>query len=237
MKEWIDEAKAMLTAARSEGRAALDEVRAKAILKAAGLAVPKGVFGRDPAEAARAAAGLAFPLVAKLVSPDAVHKSDLGAVKLGLADAGALARALDALAALAHGKGLRVDGFLVEETAPAGCEMVIGGVIDPRFGPVIMAGLGGIFVELFEDVAFRVCPIEHADARDMLEELRAVTLLRGARGGPPLDEAAALEALLAVGGSDGLLPALAGSIAQLDINPLIVARHGAVACDARIVPA
>ncbi|MBM3567431.1 MAG: acetyl-CoA synthetase [Alphaproteobacteria bacterium] len=235
----MDLAKRLVAAARAEGRTALDEVSSKRILVDAGIAVPRGVVGADPAAAARAAAtaGLTFPLVAKLVSPDAVHKSDLGGVRLGLSDAAALLEALEALARLARERGLGLDGLLVEETAPAGCEMVIGGVVDPRFGPVIMAGLGGIFVELFEDVAFRVCPVAPADAKDMLEELRAVALLRGARGGPRLDEAAVVAALLAVGGAGGLMERLGASIRSLDVNPLIVAPRGAVACDARIVPA
>jgi acetyl-CoA synthetase (ADP-forming) len=114
-------------------------------------------------------------------------------------------------------------------------ELVIGGVIDSRFGPVIMLGLGGVFVEIFGDTAFRVCPIDRRDAQEMIDELRSAPLLRGARGRAPVNEERIVEALLAVGGEGSLLTELESEIAELDINPLIVSAQAAVACDARIV--
>jgi acetyl-CoA synthetase (ADP-forming) len=107
--------------------------------------------------------------------------------------------------------------------------------MDARFGPVVMLGLGGVFVEIFADTAFRVCPIDEIDARDMIDQLRAAPLLRGARGRKPVSEDAIVAALLAVGGDNGLMTTLCDEIQELDINPLMVSGHGAVACDARVV--
>jgi acetyl-CoA synthetase (ADP-forming) len=219
--------------ARAAGRGVLDEPAAKRVLAAYGVAVPRGVAvapGEKPA-----LDGLNGPFAAKLISPDASHKSDVGGVRLGLADAAAAVAAVREMEALSRQKSLRLDGVLVEEMAPAGVELVIGGLIDPRFGPVLMLGLGGIFVEIFGDTAFRVCPIDRRDAEEMIDELRAAPLLRGARGRAPVDEMRIVEALLAVGGEGGLLVELESELAELDINPLIVSQQAAVACDARIV--
>lgn len=223
----------MFDRARAQGRDVLDEPAAKRVLSAYGLAVPRGVSVAPGAVPELDA--LSGPLVAKLMSPDASHKSDVGGVRLGLADAAAASAAVRELEALARGKHLRLDGVLVEEMAPAGVELVVGGVIDPRFGPVLMLGLGGVFVEIFGDTAFRVCPIDRIDAVQMIGELRAAPLLRGARGRPPVDEARIIKALLAVGGEQGLLVDLENEIAEIDINPLIVSPEAALACDARIV--
>ena len=175
-------------AARAARRAALDEPAAKRVLAAYGLAVPRGITVRPGA--LPALDGLAGPFAAKLISPDASHKSDVGGVRLGLADASAATAAVREMEALAHERGLALDGVLIEQMAPVGVELVIGGLIDARFGPVVMLGLGGVFVEIFGDTAFRVCPIDRLDALGMIDDLRGAALLRGARGRPPVDEIA-----------------------------------------------
>jgi len=223
----------IFAAARAAGRRALDEPAAKRLLAAYGLAVPRGVTVRPGG--VPDLAGIRPPYVAKLVSPDASHKSDVGGVRLGLADAAAAAATVRELEALATARGFVLDGVLLEEMAPPGVELVVGGVIDARFGPVVMLGLGGVFVEIFDDTAFRVCPIDELDAREMIDELRGAPLLRGARGRPPVDEARVVATLLAIGGEKGLLVENESGIAELDLNPLIVSATGAVACDARIV--
>jgi acyl-CoA synthetase (NDP forming) len=129
----------------------------------------------------------------------------------------------------------RIDGFLVEEMAPQGMELVIGGLRDPQFGPLVMVGLGGIFVEVLQDVAFRICPIERIDALEMLEELKGRALLDGARGQPAVSRQALVDVLLKVGGESGLLMTLGDEIAEADLNPVIVSAHGAVAVDARFI--
>jgi acetate---CoA ligase (ADP-forming) subunit beta len=186
-------------------------------------------------QAAALAKAIGFPVVVEVASTEITHKSDVGGVRLGLRGAEAVRAAVEALGANALRHGVPVTGFLVEEMAPPGVEVVVGGLMDPRFGPVLMVGLGGVFVEVFADTAFRVCPIDELDARDMIDELRAAPLLRGARGREPVSEDALVAALLAVGGADGLLLAMGDSLGELDINPLIASAHAAVACDARIV--
>jgi acetyl-CoA synthetase (ADP-forming) len=223
----------IFTAARAAGRRVLDEPAAKRVLAAYGLVVPRGITVR-PGDPLRLD-GIAGPYAAKLISPDASHKSDVGGVRLGLPDAVAASAAVRELEALARGRGLALDGVLVEQMAAPGVELVIGGLVDARFGSVVMLGLGGVFVEIFGDIAFRVCPIDRHDAREMIDDLRGTPLLRGARGRAPADEARIVDALLAIGGERGLMVECDGEIAELDINPLIVSANAAVACDARIV--
>ena len=134
-----------------------------------------------------------------------------------------------------HDEGQRIDGFLIEQMAAPGHAIVIGGVCDPCFGPVVMFGLGGIMVEVLHDVAFRICPITSIDAREMIAELRGSAILFGARGGIAISETILVETLLAVGGADGLLLALPADIVEVDINPLLVSATGAVAVDARFI--
>jgi acetyl-CoA synthetase (ADP-forming) len=230
----VEEPRRLLAEARAQGRNLLDEQAAKSLLSAYGVRIPLGVRtepGRPPA------LGVAMkpPYVAKLISPDLVHKSDIGGVRLGLQDVDAVRSAVADLECLSRESGLRLEGVLVEEMAPAGVELVVGGFIDPRFGPVVMLGLGGVFVEVMKDTTFRVCPITRRDAKDMIDELRGVVLLRGARGRDPVDESLVVDCLVAIGGKEGLLVEQGEKIAELDINPLIVSRSAAVACDARIV--
>ena len=224
----------LFSEARAAGRATLDEPAAKRVLAAHGIAVPAGVRISSPGSSTGGAlpATLKPPFAAKLISPDASHKSDVGGVRLGVADAAEALAAARGLERLARDQGLAFEGVLVEEMAPAGVELVIGGVMDARFGPVIMLGLGGIFVEIFGDTAFRVCPIDRIDAKDMIDELKGAPLLRGARGRKPVDEERVVDALLKV---SALLVDAEGELAELDINPLIVSEHAAIACDARIV--
>jgi len=229
------EVAARLGAARRAGLSALDEPAGKAVLAAFGVSVPAGEEVADPAGAAAAAARLGYPVAVKIVSPLAIHKSDIGGVALGLRDEAAVRAAVERLGGLAAAHGVVLGGFLVERMSAAGVEVVVGGLVDPRFGPVVMLGLGGVFIEVFADTAFRVCPITERDARGMIDQLRAAPLLRGARGGPPVSEPAIVAALLAVGGPDGLMSVHADAITELDVNPLIVTPDGALACDARIV--
>ncbi len=217
--------------ARKTGRLALAEPDGKTLLAAHGIAVPRGRFVDTPDDAGQVCAGFEFPVAVKGVSPTLIHKSDAGAVHLGLGDAAAVGTAC---AEITDSVG-DLDGFLVEEMAPAGHEVIVGGVIDPQFGPVVMVGLGGVFVEVLADVAFRICPIDRIEAADMIDELRAAPLLDGARGGLVASREAIVDVLVGIGGPDGLLYRHRNDIAELDINPLIVSRDGAVAVDARVV--
>ncbi|MCZ8338592.1 MAG: acetate--CoA ligase family protein [Burkholderiaceae bacterium] len=240
----LDRIRASLDEARDAGRGALPEPLAKQVLARYGLSVPRGAFvgGRgDEADALRrtseALRGLAAPFVLKVVAPGVLHKTDVGGVRLGLRDASEVVAAMRGMANALRPRGVKPDGFLVEETAPAGQELVIGGFRDASFGPVVMLGAGGVFVELLQDVSFRICPITRRDAEEMLDELKVAAILRGARGGPSIDPTALFDALIAVGGENGLLMELSDALAELDVNPLIVGASGAVAVDARMVPA
>ena len=226
---------ALIKAARKDGRPALDEKAGKQCLSAFGMAVPKSVVVQSSNDAKQACAALKAPFVVKGMSPDVLHKSDAGAVRLKLEDAIAVAKAIDEISVALGAHTKNIDGYLIEEMAAPGHELVVGGVQDPQFGPLVMVGLGGVFVEVFEDVAFGICPITRRDANQMLDELKSASVLAGARGGMVADREAIISALLAVGGKDGLMMAHGADIAELDINPLIVAEKGAVAVDARIV--
>jgi len=221
--------------ARAAGRAALDEMAGKQVLANFGVRVPNSLIIQDVNGAAAACAKLRAPYALKIVSPDILHKSDAGGVRVGLKNAQEVEDAMRAMMQLPAIAQARIDGFLLEEMAPAGQEMVIGGIRDPQFGPMVMVGLGGIFVEVMADVSFRICPITRLDAEEMLGELKGAALLVGARGRKPVSRAAIVEALLKIGGEGGLMMTHAADIAEADINPLIVSETGAVAVDARFV--
>ena len=225
----------LISAARKQKRTALDELAAKQLLAAHGVAVPKSVVVPGAAEVASAFAGLRPPLVVKVMSPDILHKSDAGGVAVNLKTAGDVEDAIKKMMQRPAIAAARIDGFLVEEMAPAGQEMVVGGLRDAQFGPLVMVGLGGIFVEVLADVAFRICPVTRLDAGEMLDELRGAAILKGARGGKPVSREAIIETLLKVGGENGLLMRHADDIRETDINPLIVSETGAVAVDARFI--
>jgi len=227
-------AQEIIAAASERGLAALDERAGKALLAEYGVAVPRSIVVPGAVEAA-SAAELRFPVVVKVMSPDILHKSDAGGVCVGLGTATEVEQAIRDMMRTPTIAAARVEGFLVEEMAPQGQEIVVGAVRDPHFGPLLMVGLGGVFVEILADVSFRICPISRIDAEEMLDELKGAALLRGARGRKPVDRAAIIDVLLKMGGQDGLLMTHADHIAEADINPVIVSEHGAVAVDARFV--
>jgi acyl-CoA synthetase (NDP forming) len=221
--------------ARAEGRGALDEATGKALLSHFGIRTPRSVVVTSAEEGMQQTTGLTAPFVVKVVSPEILHKSDAGGVTLHLADGAAVADAINAMSQKPGIAKAKVDGWLVEEMIPPGREVVIGGFRDPQFGPMIMVGLGGIFVEVLKDVSFRICPIDRTQAHEMLAELKGRVLLQGARGEAAVDEAALLDAMVAIGGATGLLMTLADDIAEVDLNPVIVSAKGAVAADARFI--
>ncbi|MES2563898.1 MAG: acetate--CoA ligase family protein [Pseudomonadota bacterium] len=227
--------KMLINQARAQGRNALDEAGGKALLAQYGVAVPKTVVVKSEQEVEGALSSLKLPVVVKVVSPEILHKSDAGGVKVNLQSVDAVREAIRTMAALPKINSARVDGWLIEEMAPAGQEMVIGGLRDPDFGPLVMVGLGGIFVEVLADVSFRICPITQLDAEEMIDELKGAAILKGARGRRPVSRAALLDVLMKIGGENGLLMQHAAEISEADINPLIVSDTAAVAVDARFI--
>jgi acetate---CoA ligase (ADP-forming) subunit beta len=224
-----------LRAARENGVSALDEPTGKRILDSAGIRVPRSTVVKLGVEVSTAAASLRAPYVLKVVATGVVHKSDVGGVRLNLRSPEEVAVASDELLRALREQHIEPEAWLIEEMAPRGAEVVVGGTMDPEFGPMVMVGLGGIFVEVLKDVAFRICPIDHVDAREMLDELKGSALLRGARGSEPVNLDAIVDVLLRVGGEGGLLVRGAADLSELDINPLIVSRDAAVAVDARFI--
>jgi acyl-CoA synthetase (NDP forming) len=163
----------------------------------------------------------------KGLGPTLLHKTEAGAVKLALKDS---ATVRGAFGDLSQSLGERLDGVLVQRMVGAGVEMVAGGLNDALLGPVIMAGTGGIFVELVGDTAFRMCPLTEPDAESLIQELKGRVLLRGYRGAPAVDEAAFRTLLLALSQLLDVCP----EIGEMDLNPVMVLRQGAVVVDARI---
>jgi acyl-CoA synthetase (NDP forming) len=198
-----------------------------------GIAVPRGATTRAAEEVAAAAEGLTPPLVVKAYGPGLVHKSDAGAVRLGLGSPVEAARAAAEIRAVLVGSDVTIEGYLVEEQAPPGVEVIVGAVRDPSFGPVLLVGLGGVWTEVLHDTALRLCPITEDDARLMLSELHGAALLDGFRGSPAVDRDALVKVLLAVGGPGGVVESL--DFQEFELNPVICTPEGAVAVDARLL--
>lgn len=230
----LDRARAAVAAARAEGQRNLDLPRAREVLAAAGLRYNGAGAATDDEGAVRVADELGYPVVIKVSSPDVVHKSDVGGVAVGVIDAeGVRAACLKIRTQVAqHQPGARITGFTIEEQV-SGTEVIVGASRDPAFGPLIMVGMGGIFVEVYKDVAFGVAPLSRRDALDMIDRIQAQPLLDGARQRPVLDRAELAEVLLRVSNLMEALP----EVAELDVNPLVITPRGLVAIDARVVAA
>jgi len=201
--------------------------RALDLCRAYGIAAAPWEVVEDPGEAVRAADRLGYPVALKVLSAEAIHKSDVGGVALGLADAGAVRREAEAMLVRMPRGGL----LMVQRMVDGGVEVILGGKQDPTFGPVVMFGLGGIYVEVLNDVSFRVAPLGRADAEEMITEVYASRLLAGVRGRPPVDREALIQALVAF----SHLVADHPRLLEIDVNPLILSSAGAVAVDARAV--
>jgi len=210
-------------------RTALTEHEAKQCLREEGIPVPRG---RTAAPTEVTADGLTAPLVLKVVSPTLIHKSDSGGVVLGLAAAD-LPDAVEQLQERMTQGGHELTAYLVEEQASPGHELVLGAVRVDGVGWAVMVGLGGVFVELLEDVSFGVAPLDRGDVHAMLDALRGRPLLDGFRGTEPADVDAFVEIVHQLAGPGGLLERLPDEITALDLNPVIVSGEGAVVVDAR----
>ncbi len=211
----------------------LNEVEAKQLLKDSGVKVTETRLAASKAEAVALSTALGYPVVLKIVSPDVVHKSDAGGVKLDLKNAGEVESAYEAIFTSVKKKvpEARILGVAVQHMAPSGTEVIIGVTRDSLFGPVLMFGLGGVWVEVLKDVSFRVIPISGSDAPEMIREIKGFKLLTGFRGQPPVDIPALEQMLLKVSQFIQANP----RVKELDLNPVFAYPEGAVAVDARIV--
>ena len=225
--------RSLIRDARAAQRRVLGEIESKRLVEAAGVPVVPTRLARSAEEARSIAHELGFPAVLKLVSPDVVHKSDVGGVKLGLADGEAVARAFEELRLAADGAAspAHFEGVAVQPMAPAGLELLLGAFRDAQFGPVISFGVGGILVEVYEDVALRIAPLRPVDAAEMVGEVRATRLLAGFRGRPAVNRAALEHALLQL----SELMVSDPDVAELDLNPVVAYPERILAVDARVV--
>jgi acyl-CoA synthetase (NDP forming) len=219
--------------ARSDGRTMLTEVESKELVLGAGIATVETRLALSQKEAIAISKEIGFPVVLKIVSPDIVHKSDIGGVKVGLTSVTGVAKAYREIMAAARSSypKARIDGVSVQKMVGSGVEVIIGMSKDPQFGPVIMFGLGGILVELLKDVSFRVVPLNRRDAAEMIREVKGYPLLDGYRGRERVNVALLEEMILRVSDLAERNP----EIKELDLNPVIVGKSSAVAVDARIV--
>jgi acyl-CoA synthetase (NDP forming) len=223
-----DEAAAIVAAALGRGAGWLSPDEVWALLACYGLPVLEQRLATTPDEAASAAAELGGPVALKAIAPGLVHKTEAGAVRLGLAP-GQVAEAAREVAAALEGVASPT-GFLVQRMAADGVEMILGVVHDPQFGPVVACGAGGVLVELLRDVAVRLAPLSERDAVEMVEEIRTRPLLSGYRGSPPRDVPALVDAILRTSVLVDDLP----QIQELDLNPILVHGRGATIVDARV---
>jgi len=221
---------------RSEGRLSIGDSEARLIMQAYGLRIPRSEIAETPEKAVQIASQIGYPVVLKIASPDILHKTDVGGVKVGLSSASEVRDAFELMVyrAQRYVPGATIWGCLVQEMAPSeGLEVLVGMNRDPQFGPLVTFGLGGIYVETLKDVTFRIAPFSRQEAAEMLGEIRAHALLDGVRGQPPVDKDAILDTLLRIGQLVQDFP----EIAELDINPLMVYSQGqgALAIDMRLI--
>jgi acetyl-CoA synthetase (ADP-forming) len=228
----------MIAEAQAAGRTLLSEVESKALLAAAGVPVVEARLATSAEETVSIASEIGFPVVLKIASTDITHKSDAGGVLVNIGDAEAARAGYERIVAdvALAAPDASVDGVSVQRQANPGTEVIVGMTSDPQFGPVVMFGLGGIFVEVLKDVAFRLVPLEQRDAAQMLREIRGLPLLTGARGQAGADLDAIETMLLAVSAFVEAHP----EIAELDLNPVFAyppghPDGGALAVDARVV--
>jgi acetyltransferase len=228
-----DEVRQVLDEACRQGSpVTLVEVEARDVMAAYGMPLPQARLARTSDEAIEAAQGIGFPVALKIASPDILHKSDVGGIELDISSADQVQLAYDRILSRTrqHVPKGEIWGVLVQEMVEPGREVIIGIKRDPQFGPLVMFGLGGIYVEVLEDVTFRLAPVTAHEAREMIDEIKAAPLLHGVRGEEPAD----LEAIAEIVQRASQLACDFPEIVELDLNPVIVHHRRAVAIDARL---
>jgi acyl-CoA synthetase (NDP forming) len=223
----------IISSALKEKRSVLTEIESKQVVAEAGFPVVESKLAKSKAEAVALAKKAGFPVVLKVVSPDVVHKSDSGGVKLGLANAAQVGRAYSEIRAAvkkAEPKA-KIQGVAVQKMAKPGVEVIMGMSKDAQFGPVLMFGLGGVFVEVLKDVAFRIVPLVRRDAGQMIREIKGYPVLEGYRGQEPANITVLEDLLLKLSEFIDKTP----EIKELDLNPILAYSDGAVAVDARVI--
>jgi acyl-CoA synthetase (NDP forming) len=225
--------KEIIQKARLEGRVLLTEIESKELIRQAGVAVNETRLARSREEAISISNQLGYPVVLKIASPEIVHKSDAGGVKLGVKTAEEVAKAYDDILdsiGQRYPKAL-IQGIAVQKAARPGVEVIIGVSKDAQFGPVLMFGLGGILVEILRDVSFRIVPLTRKDAASSIREIKGYPLLEGFRGSEAVDVSSLEDLLLKISDFAEQYP----EIKELDLNPIFAYHDGNLAVDARII--
>lgn len=226
----------IIEAARKDSRTSLTEIEAKKVFEAYGMMTTRIGLAKSEEEAVKLAKEIGYPIVMKIVSPDILHKSDAGGVKVNIQDETAVREAYNTI--LKNAKNYKADanihGIAVQEMAPWGTEVILGSVNDPTFGPTVMFGLGGIFVEVLKDVTFRVTPVSSAEAQEMIGEIKSAPILAGVRGEAPRDRKAMAETIVKY---SSMILDLKDEIAESDANPVLLYSEGEGlrVADARII--
>ncbi|HOG46369.1 MAG TPA: acetate--CoA ligase family protein, partial [Anaerolineae bacterium] len=224
-----------LAKVREDGRNTLGDAEARNIAEAYGLRVPRSRLAATPDEAVQFAEEIGYPVVMKIASPDILHKSDIGGIRVGVTGAANVRDSFDLLVyrATRYMPDAQIWGVQIQEMVTGAKEIIIGMNRDPQFGPMIMFGLGGIYVEVLKDVTFRIAPVTEQEAREMVAEIRSRHLLEGVRGERPSDINAIVGCIQRISQLVTDFP----EIVELDINPLLVreAGAGAIAVDMRLV--
>ncbi|MFN0096039.1 MAG: acetate--CoA ligase family protein [Dehalococcoidia bacterium] len=222
----------IIEAARAAGRTHLSALDARALCEAYGIPMPGDGLAASADEAAALASQFGYPVVLKVASADIVHKTDAGGVIVGLADDSAVRAAYAQIltSAKAYKADARIDGVQVQKMVPSGLEVIVGAVTDKSFGKLVAFGIGGVLVEVLNDITFRLAPASQAEAASMLDSIKAAKLLDGVRGAPPVNR----DALAGIIASVSRLVAENPEIQELDLNPVIATPGGAIAVDARI---
>jgi len=226
-------AKEIIEKARKEARAVLTEMESKELLRSLGISTTQMKLAASKEQAITVSKQIGYPCVLKVSSPDITHKSDAGGVKVGLADDAAVAQAYDDIMASCKAKfpAAFIEGVTVQEMARPGLEVIVGMATDPQFGPVLMFGLGGVWVEVLKDVSFKIAPLTKGDAAKAVREIKAARLLDGFRGSEPVDTSALEDILMRV--SDFVVKT--PQVKEMDLNPIFAYPKGAVAVDARVI--
>jgi acyl-CoA synthetase (NDP forming) len=219
--------------AKKEGRSILTEFESKRFLKQVGIPVVETRLAKNQKEAVSISQKIGFPVALKITSPDVVHKTDSGGVRLGLKNASEVKKACDDILKSVKKKYPRalIHGISVQKMVPPGTEVIIGTSKDPQFGPVIMFGVGGIFVEVLKDVSFRVIPVNRKDAQEMIREIKGFPLLEGYRGKEPANIPALVEMIMKISRFINENP----QIREMELNPVFAYKDKALAVDARII--
>lgn len=219
--------------AKIEGRKFLLEPEAKTVCKDYGIPVTKLKIAKTAEQAVKCSEEIGYPTVFKILSPDVIHKFDVGGVILNIKNQMEAKNAFNKIIEniKKHNKKARIYGVLVQEMAPSSIEVIVGSIKDSQFGPTLMFGFGGTYVELMKDVSFRIAPIDEYDAKEMISEVKAYPILTGYRGQPPADIDALIKILLKVSN----LVMDHQEIKELDLNPVMIYEKGVKTVDARII--